>query len=151
PGGNAVHFARKGLLVVAVIGLMLLAGCPGFFSSGDSIASMTVSPVSRLSATGKTIMFTATGTTVNGDSKDVTSSATWTSSNSAIATVSAGTVTTVGVGNANITAKEDDGSATASVIVTASALNSILVTPSSPAVSTSQGTQQFKATGMFAD
>lgn len=113
---------------------------------------MTISPVSRLSATGQTINFTATGTTVNGASKDVTSTAKWTSSNSSVATVSAGVATTVGTGTATISASQDDGSATASLIVTASTLSSIAITPSSPTVTLSQqNTQQFKATGTFAD
>jgi len=130
---------------------MLLSGCPGFFTSGDSIASMTISPVSRLAATGQTVTFTASGTTVNGNTSDVTSTATWTSSNSSIATVSAGTVTTIATGTATITAKQDDGSASASLIVTASQLQSIAITPSSPTVSSTQGTQPFTATGTFAD
>jgi hypothetical protein len=130
---------------------MLLAGCSGFFSSGDSIATLAISPVSRLAAVGDSINFTATGTTVNGDSKDVTATAKWTSSNSATATVSAGVATAVAVGNASITASQDNGSATASVIVTSSTLISIAITPTSPTVSSSQGTQQFTATGTFQD
>ena len=100
-----MQLVRRGSLAVAVVALMLLAGCSGFFTSGDSIASMTISPGSFVSAAGQTVTLTASGTTVNGDSKDVTSTAKWSSSNASVLTVSGGTVTTVATGTATITAK----------------------------------------------
>src|SRR3954463_1090256 len=122
--------ARKLLALVALIPLVLISGCGDFFSSGSSLASMKLNPASRLAATGKAVTFTANGTTVNGDSKDVTSSATWTTGDSTVATVSsAGSIATAGTGSTTITASQDGVTGTASIIVTASTLDSIAITP----------------------
>jgi len=146
-----VRLVQRIGLVLSLVPIFLVSGCNGFFTSGDSIASITISPTSRLAASGKTITFTANGTTVNGAAKDVTSTATWKTTNSAVATVSAGAVTTVSAGTASITATQDSETGTANLIVTASTLSSIGLSPSSPSVLQTQLTQQFMATGTFAD
>jgi hypothetical protein len=53
---------------------------------------------------GATTQLAANASFTNGDVENVTSSSTWTSSNEAVATVSAGLVTGRGVGSANINA-----------------------------------------------
>lgn len=146
-----MRFVQRIGLVLSLIPIFLVSGCNGFFTSGNAVASITVSPASRLSATGKTINFTANGTTVNGASEDVTSTATWKSSNNSVATVSGGAVTTVSAGTASITATQDSETGTANLIVTASSLSSISLSPSSPSVLQTALTQQFTAQGTFAD
>ena len=139
-------------IVLTLLAMFLIVGCNDFFTSGDSITSLTISPVSRLAAVGDTINYTATGTTVNGDTKDITSSATWTSSDTSKATIdSSGQATAVAAGTTTISAKQDDGSATGSLLVTATQLSTITVTPTDPSVSLTTGTQQFTATGNFSD
>jgi trimeric autotransporter adhesin len=143
---------RRIVLAASIIPALLIAGCGDFFSSGDSIAAIAISPASRLAATSQTINFTANGQTVNGTSKDVTSTATWTSSDTSVATVSsAGVVQTVSTGTATISAKQDSVTGTATLTVTPSQLQSIAISPTTPTVLASQGTLQFTATGTFAD
>jgi len=148
-----VRFSQAlAFIILTIVAVALIGGCNNFFTSGDSIASLTVTPVSRLAAVGDKVQFTANGTTVNGDSKDVSSTAKWTASPSTIATIdSTGMATPVAAGNATITASQDSGSATAKLIVTATQLSSIAISPSSPSVLLTQGTEQFTATGTFAD
>lgn len=135
-----------------IVAVAFIGGCNNFFTSGDSIASLTVSPKSRLAAVGDSVQFTANGTTVNGDSKDVSSTAKWTASPSTVVTInSSGMATPVAAGNATISASQDSGSDTANLIVTTTQLTSIAITPSSPSVFLTQGTEQFTATGTFAD
>ena len=135
-------------LLLAILG----AGCGDFFTSGDSIASLAISPISYLMPIGQTVTYTATGTTVNGKTQDVTSTAKWSSSNTAVATVSnVGVATAVAKGTATITATSGNGSSTASLIVSTSPLQTISISPTNPTVPQTQGTQQFTATGTFQD
>lgn len=139
-------------ITLTIVAMLLIAGCNDFFTSGDSIVTLTISPVSRLATVGDTINFTAQGTTVNGDSKDVTSSAKWTSSDSSKASVSSsGVATAVAAGTVTITASQDSGSATASLVITQLSLDHITITPVDPTVLQTSGTQQFTATGTFTD
>jgi hypothetical protein len=52
------------------------------------LTSITVNPINPTATPGTTISFTATGAYNDGTSKDITSAAKWTSSNSSVATVS---------------------------------------------------------------
>lgn len=145
-----MRFVQRLAFSGGIVLLLLLCGCPNFFTSGDAIATLTVSPTAIVSATGQTITMTASGTTVNGATKDVTSSANWSSSNASVATVSGGKVTTVGAGTATITATQDNGSASTAITIIASPLQTtspITISPSTPTVATTQGSQQFKAQG----
>src|SRR5512146_196778 len=134
------------VLLLALFGI----GCGSFFVSGNALNSITLTPASIFLKVGETKQFTANGTTVNGDSQDVTSSAKWTSSSNGIATVSAGLVTAVASGNATITASKDGVEDTSGVIVNTLALTSIAITPTSPTV-TAGSTTPLTATGTFED
>jgi len=68
------------------------------------LTDLTVSPSSSDVPVGGTVSLTATATFQDGSTKDVTSSATWSTSSSSVATVSKGTVTGVKKGSATITA-----------------------------------------------
>jgi len=77
---------------------------------------------------GQTIQLTASERLTNSTTQDVTSTATWQSSNPAVATVSgAGLVTAVGLGSAIITATSQSVSGTLSVLVVANTVKSILI------------------------
>jgi uncharacterized protein YjdB len=69
-----------------------------------ALVSISLSPSSAELTIGSTTQFTATGTYSDGSTQNITASATWTSSDSTIATVLAGLVTGVSDGLANITA-----------------------------------------------
>lgn len=120
-----------------------------------TLSSIAVTPTNPSKAKGLTQQFTATGTYTDSTTLDITASVTWSSDNTAVATVSntAGTQgrgTAVDVGSANITATLSGKSGSTSFSVTSATLVSIAVTPSSP--SKAKGlTQQFTATGTYTD
>jgi hypothetical protein len=71
----------------------------------SSVASIVVTPANALVVLGAPVQFTAMGTLVGGGTKDLTASATWSSSNASVATVNAtGRVTAVAPGVLTITA-----------------------------------------------
>lgn len=81
------------------------------------LTSLTVAPATVALATGQTAQLTATATYSNGTTADVTATAAWTSSDSTVATVSAGAVTGVVDGTATITATLSGHSAGATIHV----------------------------------
>jgi hypothetical protein len=128
--------------------------------SAAALISITLKPTSISSLiVGLSSSFTATG--LYGDSSDtstqfsidVTTAATWTVDDSTIATVgnttsTAGQVTGVGKGTANVTATLSGKSATASVSVITATLLSITVSPSTASVRVGK-TYPFTAKGTF--
>jgi uncharacterized protein YjdB len=119
--------------------------------TGPSLSSIALTPANPTIAKGLTDQFTATGTYSDGSSQNLTSSVTWSSLTTGIATIStAGLAKGVGVGSSTIQATS--GSVTGSTVlaVSAASLSSIAVTPSSPSIKVG-ATQQFTATGTFSD
>ena len=145
---------------------LLLAGCSGngTKSSGQpssggqpvpaSLSGLSVTPNAASIAATSTVTLHAMGSYSDGSSKDLSSSATWTSSNSNVATVStSGVVTGVASGTASITAKS--GTFTSSVAITVSGgasvtLTAIAISPASPTIRINT-TQQLTATGSYSD
>jgi uncharacterized protein YjdB len=116
-----------------------------------TLSSVMVSPTTASKVVGTTQQLTATCTYSDGTSRDMTSQATWSSSNTGVATVStSGLVTAVSAGSASITASNGGKSGSASIEVTAATLNSIAVIPASPSIVVG-ATQQFTATGTYSD
>lgn len=105
-----------------------------------SIASVTIQPRSATIQRGTTLQFTAAVTDTSGAA--VTDRApTWTSTNAAVAIVSAsGLVTAVAPGSANITAALDGKSDSVSVAVVAVPVGSVSVLPASVTLVVGQGT-----------
>jgi hypothetical protein len=100
-----MRLKQIGLSAIASVSLMMLAACGG--NSGPSAAMPTPTPtvaVTSLTITSTpssitTFQLTAAARLSDGSTVDVTSSSAWTTSNSAIATVSAaGLLTVVGTG-----------------------------------------------------
>jgi uncharacterized protein YjdB len=123
--------------------------------SGTGIAptlvSIAVTPATASVIAGDTQQFTATGTYNNGTTQNLTSTAAWASSNTAIATVNSGGLATAAAkGTVTIKAKVGAVSGSASLTVTASVLTSISITPN-PASAGIGATQQFTATGTYSN
>lgn len=136
------------LLLTAVV---FWSSCNGFFVSGGSLDHITLSPTAVYLKVGETDNFTASAVTVDGTTSDVTSSATWTTGASTIATVNAGLVTAVAAGSTTVSAAQSGVTGTSDVTVGNQALNTTLnVTPSNPTVIAGQ-TVQLTATATFAD
>jgi len=120
-----------------------------------TLSSIAVTPASATVDIGGTQQYTAVGTYSNGDPEDITSSVTWRSSKTRVATIdSSGLATGAKRGTTTITATLDGiTSNQATLTVSAAAaptLSSIDVTPASASI-TVNGTQQFTATGRYSD
>src|SRR5208283_1769191 len=137
----------------------ITAALSGVTSPGDTLtvtaatlASIAVTPVNPSIAKGTSQQFKATGTYTDNSTQDLTSQATWVSSNPAAATInSSGLATGVGTGTTQITAALSGVTSPGDTLtVTAATLVSIAVTPVKPSIA--KGTsQQFKATGTYTD
>ena len=115
------------------------------------LVSISVTPSSAQVAAGQTQQFTATGTYTDGSTQNITNSAAWSSSNTAVATVNnVGLATGVAQGSATITAASGGISGTASLTVTPPILVSIQVTPATVTLPLGS-TQQFTATGIYSN
>jgi uncharacterized protein YjdB len=115
------------------------------------LVSISLSPRGRLLLVGDTQQFVATGLRSDGTTVDVTSVATWSSDDGAVAQVSAGLVTAAGAGTTLVTAST--GGVTSpggTVVVSTTPLQSIAVTPASASIPKGT-TQAFTATGTFTD
>lgn len=88
-----------------------------------TLQSITVTPPNPTIVSGTSQTFTATGLYTDGSTQNLTSSATWTSSNTGVATMSGATATGVGVGTATITATLGSISASTTLAVQAPAIH----------------------------
>ena len=154
---------------------LLLAGCSGTGTKGLSsgsgqpgsgqpgsggqpvpatLSGLSVTPNATSIAATSTVTLHAMGSYSDGSSKDLSSSATWTSSNSNVATVStSGLVTGVASGAASITAKSGTFTSSAAITVsggTSVTLTAIAISPASPSIPINT-TQQLTATGSYSD
>jgi hypothetical protein len=120
------------------------------------VTSIAITPAAASGARGTTLQFTAAGNLSNGASQDLTTFATWATSNAAIATISnaagsQGLATAVGLGTASITAAFGGVTSNAAALtVNPAVVVSIALTPVNPSVALGL-TQQFTATGTFSD
>ena len=136
---------------LGVLLIALVAGCAGNGPESVSLVSVEVTPAGSTIAKDTTKQFTATGFYSDNSTKDLTSSATWSSSDRTIATINAaGLATGAGVGSPTITAVSGNVTGTTSLKVTSATLVSINVTPTNSVMAKST-TRQFTATGLFSD
>lgn len=120
-----------------------------------TLVSIAVTGTSLSIAQGTSEQLTATGTFNDGSTQNLTGSATWTSSDTTVATVSSSKPTqglTKGLtaGSAIISATSGSLTGSATLTVTSATVTSIAVTPASPNISLGL-TQQFTAVGTFSD
>jgi trimeric autotransporter adhesin len=134
-----------------LLALALAAGCRGFFVN-PKLTSITVTPSTLTISKGQTNQMTATGNYDDGSTKNLTGSATWTSSDSACATVSSsGLITAANVTStctATITATSGTFTSTATVTVTPGTLVSITLSATPTTVPAGQ-TLKFTALGTY--
>jgi uncharacterized protein YjdB len=138
---------------------LILLGCGGSSNGGGgnntqptpTVVSVSLAPSGALAlATGATQQLNAKAAYSDGSTKDVTASASWSSSSASVASVSTGgLVTAVGAGTASISATISSVSTSASLTVTP-ILKSITTAPSAPSISVG-ATQQFSATAGYSD
>jgi hypothetical protein len=143
--GGAIIITASSLCVLTVL---VIAGCKGFFI-GPTLTTVTLAPSTPSVAVGKTQQMTATGTYDNSSTQTITDSASWASSDVAIAMVSStGLVTGIASGSATISATLGGVSGSTTVNVTVANLASISITPASQSIS-SGATQQYTAIGIL--
>jgi gliding motility-associated-like protein len=110
-----------------------------------AVTGVTMSPTTASVAVGSTQQLTATIAPANATNQNVT----WTSSNTAVATVgTSGIVTAVSAGTATITVTTADGSKTATSVITAStvAVTGVSISPTTATISIGGAAQQLTAT-----
>lgn len=121
------------IFILALIALIpWVSGCSGGENSSSvtspSLVSIALTPSNSSVAVGTAQQFTATGAYSDSSTRDLTASATWTTSNEAVATMnSAGLASAVSAGAATITATSGgiSGSTTLTVTAAAAPSNSI--------------------------
>lgn len=121
--------------------------------SKPTLTSVAIAPLNASIAMNATQHFTATGKYSDGSSADITSSATWTSSNAAVAGISAlGVATGVAAGSTNITVSLNGMDATTKLTVNAAdvTVKAIAISPASPRISAG-ATQQFSVNASYSD
>jgi trimeric autotransporter adhesin len=120
-----------------------------------TLQSISVTPATPSRPVGITVAFTATGIFTDGTTQDLTTQVMWSSSNTAVATISnatgsKGVATPVAPGTTNIGATLGTLSGSTVLTVTSVTLDSITVTPVNPSIAKGT-TQQFTATGNYSD
>jgi len=121
-----------------------------------TLLSITVSPSTASVRVGKTYPFTAKGTFDNGTEMDITSSVTWTSSNTSVATISnaSGSIgVATGVASSStavtITATLSTISGTASLTVNEAQIVSISIQPATTQTITAGSTQSYTVNAVY--
>ncbi len=116
------------------------------------LQTIVVSPVNPGITAGTAVQFTATGTRSDGTTQYLTGTASWSSTNTAAATVGAtGIATSYQPGATTITAAAAGVTGSAGLTVTAApALQAIAVTPARPTIAAGSAVQ-FTAVGVYSD
>jgi len=148
-------FNRKLRLLAAFTTLLMLAlgvGCRGFFVN-PTLTALTVAPTSVSLIEAQTRQLAATGTYNDGGTKDLTGSVDWTTSDAAVATVTAGLVKTAAtISNpprtATITATSGTLTATSTITVNTGPLTATTISTTTPNPAAGQ-TVVFTAQGTY--
>jgi uncharacterized protein YjdB len=152
-GGNVTAQSPGNATITARLG-GLSANCD-IFVDGSRLTSIRISPKTASVVPQGVVAFTATGTFADGNTQNLTASASWTSSPASVATVSnvpatVGQATGLTSGTAKITALFGGQAGTATLTVTGAALTSLRVSPSATNLEHDDLTQ-FTALAEFSD
>lgn len=128
---------------------------PPFTDVGSQVQAVIVTPFEDSAPRGTRVQFTATALFFDGTVQDVTSSAVWTSSNEAVATVSNSTgthglATAVDTGTASINADFGGVAGSAALTVRSPELMSLQVTPANSVIANGT-TQAYQVIGLYSD
>ena len=151
--GLATALAPGSVTITATLGAV--SGSTGLTVTPATLVSIGVTPTNSSIANGLTNQFMATGVYTDNSTQNLTASVAWSSSNTAVASVSNapfshGLTTGVSAGLVIITAATGSVSGSTGLTVTPATLVSIGVTPANPSIA--KGTnQQFNATGTYTD
>jgi uncharacterized protein YjdB len=116
------------------------------------LQSINVTAAQTSFALGFSLQLTATGSYSDGSTQDLTATASWTTSNPAIALVSSGgSVSGLSTGGITATATLQGVSGSLGVTVNAATLVSISISPATVSLAQLLLTQQFAVTGHFSD
>ena len=133
-----------------------VSGSVNFNRTAASIVSISITSANTSIAKGLTEQFTAIATYTDGTQANVTSSVSWSSSNTSAVSINnevgpnKGLASAIGVGSANITATINGVTGTKSFTASPAALTSIAITSTN--ASRANGlTEQFTATGTYTD
>jgi len=149
PGGMATAKAAGSSTIMAISGSV--SGSTVLTVTSATLVSIAVTPANPSIAKGKTEQFTATGTFSDNSTQNLTSSVTWSSQTTSVATIAAGGLATaLAAGTSQMQAVSGAISGTTTLTVSAPALVSIAVTPANPSIVKGK-TEQFTATGTFSD
>lgn len=138
-----------GATVTAVWGPMTSAG-DVIVVGPKALVSIVITPATPTGTIGQTVPFKATGVYSDSTSADITSTATWTESNSVVATLTANSAKGTNAGSTTVTATSGGVSGSTTLNVTAATLNSISITPSTATIANGL-TVQMKALGVYSD
>jgi trimeric autotransporter adhesin len=154
---SVMSIVQSGLATAKNIGSSTVTAISGSIT-GSTLATVNASNLSSISITtpystiaeNTSVQFTATGVFTNGTTIDLTGKATWSSSQSSVATVSTGVAQGLAAGSTTISATLGSIGSSANLIVTNATVMSILVTPTGQTIRP-QTTLRFTATGIFSD
>jgi len=154
---NALRCRIKLISIALPYVLIWITGCGSSSTTTSttpkSLSSISITPSNPSIAVNATEQFTATGNYSDGSTTNLSSSATWASSNQSIATVSeAGVGKGAAAGSTAITATMSGvtGSTTLTVTAAAVTVTSIAVSPATASITTG-ATQQFTATATYSN
>jgi hypothetical protein len=148
----------QGLATSAASGNSNISAASGSISASTTLTvstatlvSIAVNPSAPSIALGTTQQFTATGTFTDGSTQDLTTSVTWVSSNTMVATVSSSALgSSLATGTATITATLGGIGGSTLLTVTPASVVSIVVSPATAAIPLGMN-QTFTAVGTFTD
>jgi trimeric autotransporter adhesin len=119
--------------------------------TGATLSSITVTPTSTVLAPSSSLIYQAVGTYSDNSMQNISNVVTWSSSAAGTVSITAtGQATGQSAGTATITATLGSVSNTANVVVESTALQSIVVTPTTMSIPVLVGLQ-YKAVGTFGD
>ncbi len=150
---NCIRILAFVLILGAVLGLTGCGGgAPASTPPSPTLTSIAVGPANPSIAVGASQQFTATGTYSDASTAKITTSVTWTSSDTTKVTIqpSSGLASGVAAGSVMITAALSGKSATATLTINSPSVTSISVSPLNPTIDAG-GTLQFLATATYSD
>jgi len=111
-----MQFRRASIAAAICAAALLAAACGNSTTSSTTVSSLNVTGTAP--AVGASAQFNAVATMADGSTQDVTSQATWSTSNAGVATVSStGLVTGVAAGSATVAATYQTISASDSIVL----------------------------------